>query len=150
MEPDPTDPTPDPPVTPTATASPAPRSAPSTSTARVLATDPGAASTTLPSTTARLIGFLSILVAGGAGGFIGYAVTDLQCKGDCTFNRGVGGLVGGVIAAVGVAIVVQLALRAMNEWRVIEAKGGTEAERQRQRASERRQPPATRSRPRVR
>ena len=121
-----------------------------TPAARALATDPGAEAPTLPSTTARIIGFLSILVAGGAGGFIGYAITDLQCKGDCAVNRGVGGLVGAVIAAVGVAIVVQLALRAMNEWRVIQAKGGREAERARQRASERRQPPTARPRPRVR
>lgn len=103
-----------------------------------------------PSTGARVIGFLAILLAGAAGAFIGYAVTGLQCHDDCVTATGLGGLVGAVIAAVGVAIVVQLALRAMSEWRVIEARGGTEAERGRQRASERRQPPAARPRPRVR
>lgn len=140
------------PDNPEPTASPA-RGAPPTvasRTARVLATDLGAEAPTLPSITARLVGFASILLAGAAGGFIGYAITDLQCTGDCGLNRGIGGLVGAVIAAVGVAIVVQLALRAMNEWRVIQAKGGTEAERARQRASERRQPPTARPRPRVR
>lgn len=118
--------------------------------ATALAADPGVSSPTLPSITARLIGFAAILVAGAAGGFIGYAVTDLQCRGDCTVNRGIGGLVGALIVAVGVAIVVQLALRAMNEWRVIQATGGSEAELARQRASERRQPPVARARPRVR
>lgn len=103
-----------------------------------------------PSVGARVIGFVSILIAGAAGGFIGYAVTDLQCTGDCTTAKGIGGLVGAVIVAVGVAIVVQLALRAMSEWRTIQARGGPEAERQRQRAIERRLPPETRPRPRVR
>lgn len=104
----------------------------------------------VPSTTARIIGFVAILAAGAAGGFIGYAVTDLQCTGDCTTARGIGGLVGAVFCAVGVAIVVQLALRAMNEWRTIQAAGGPEAERMRQKARERRQPPTSRPRPRVR
>ncbi len=104
----------------------------------------------LPSVGARVIGFVAILLAGAAGGFIGYAVTDLQCTGDCTAAKGIGGLVGAVIVAVGVAIVVQLALRAMSEWRTIQARGGPEAERQRQRAVERRLPPETRPRPRVR
>lgn len=103
-----------------------------------------------PSTTARVIGFLAILLAGAAGGFIGYAVTDLQCSGDCTLNTGIGGLVGAVIAAVGVGIVVQLALKAMHEWRTVQATGGAEAERQRQRARERRLPAESRGRPRVR
>jgi hypothetical protein len=104
----------------------------------------------LPSVGARLIGFAAIILAGAAGGFIGYAVTDLQCTGDCTTAKGIGGLVGATIVAVGVAIVVQLALRAMSEWRTIQARGGPEAERQRQRAIERRLPPETRPRPRVR
>jgi hypothetical protein len=120
---------------------------------RVAAEDPGAVAPTLPSTGARVLGFLAILAAGAAGGFIGYAVADLQCTGDCTVSRGLGGLVGAVIAAVGVAIVVQLALRAMHEWRVIEAQGGAggaPAGRPRPRARGQRDEPATRPRPRVR
>jgi hypothetical protein len=114
-----------------------------------MAGDPGAVAPTLPSTGARVVGFIAILAAGAAGGFIGYAVTDLQCSGDCSVSLGLGTLVGAVIAAVGVAVVVQLALRAMHEWRVIEARGGPAAERQRRRR-ETRQPPTTRPRPRVR
>jgi hypothetical protein len=116
-----------------------------------LGSDPGAVAPTLPSTGARLLGFAAILAAGAAGGFIGYAVTGLQCRGDCTINQGIGGLIGAVIAALGVAVVVQLALRAMHEWRVIEARGDAEAERQRRRS--RREPPGRptpRARPRVR
>jgi hypothetical protein len=115
-----------------------------------VAGDPGAVAPTLPSIGARVVGFVAILLAGAAGGFIGYAVADLQCDGDCGVSRGVSGLVGAAIAAIGVAIVVQLALRAMHEWRVIEARGGPEAERQRRRAREVRQPPTSRPRPRVR
>jgi hypothetical protein len=119
-------------------------------TAAAIARDAGEVAPTLPSTGARIVAFVSILAAGAVGGFIGYAVTDLQCRGDCTTNRGIGGLIGAAFAAMGVAVVVQLALRAMHEWRVIEAEGGPQAERQRQRARERREPPTSRPRPRVR
>lgn len=105
---------------------------------------------TVPSTLPRVVAFFAILVAGAAGGFIGYAVTDLQCSGECATPNGIGGLVGAVIAATGVAVVVQLALRAMSEWRTIQARGGAEAERQRQTARQRRVPPESRPRPRVR
>jgi len=119
-------------------------------TAAAIERDPGESAPTLPSTGARVVAFVAILVAGAAGGFIGYAITDLQCRGDCTTNKGIGGFVGAVMAAIGVAVVVQLALRAMHEWRVIQTEGGPEAERQRQRARDRRQPPTARPRPRVR
>lgn len=108
--------------------------------------DPGALAPTLPSSTARLVGFAAILAAGAAGGFIGYALVDVQCTGDCTVSRGLGGLVGATIAAVGVAVVVQLALRAMHEWKVIESRDGSAPDRRRRGSP----PPATRPRPRVR
>jgi hypothetical protein len=44
----------------------------------VIARDDGETAPTLPSPLARAIGFVAILLAGAAGGFIGYAVTDLQ------------------------------------------------------------------------
>ena len=119
-------------------------------TAAAIASDAGEQAPTLPSTGARVIGFVAILAAGAAGAFIGYAITDLQCRGDCTAAKNVGGIVGAAIAAIGVAVVVTLALRAMNEWRTIQARGGPEAERQRQKARERRDPPTARPRPRVR
>ena len=68
--------------------------------------------------------FLAILAAGATGGFIGYAVTDLQCHNECsTAVPGIGGMVGAVMGAVGVAVVAVLALRAMAEWTTIAATG---------------------------
>ena len=74
----------------------------------------------LPSTGARILAFVAILVAGLCGGLIGYAFVDMQTDGDSTAWAGIGGLVGAVIFAVGVGIVAVLAMRAMGEWRVIE------------------------------
>jgi hypothetical protein len=75
--------------------------------------------TALPSVTARVLGFAAILLAGAAGGFIGYAFTDLQCHGSCATPDSIGAAVGAIIGAVGVAVVVVLALRAMGEWRSV-------------------------------
>jgi len=47
---------------------------------------------------------------------IGYSFADLQCTGDCTTWKGIGLLVGAIVASVGVAIVAVLTLRAMDEW----------------------------------
>lgn len=74
----------------------------------------------LPSTGARVLAFVSILLAGACGGIIGYAFVDLQCDGDCTVQRGLGALTGALIGAVGVAVVAVLALRAMGEWRIVQ------------------------------
>ena len=73
----------------------------------------------LPSVGVRVAAFVSILVAGLAGAFIGYALVDLQCEGDCSVNKGIGLLAGAVLCAGGMAIVSVLALRAMGEWREI-------------------------------
>jgi hypothetical protein len=74
----------------------------------------------LPSRGARLLAFASILVGGLCGGVIGFSVTRLQCAGDCTTNKSVGGLVGAVVGALGVAVIAVLALRAMGEWKTIQ------------------------------
>ena len=83
----------------------------------------------LPSTTARLLAFLAIVVGGVCGAVIGWSVTDLQCgppdrpgaeqeaEDDCGTIIGVGAVVGGVVGAGGVAVVAVLVLRAMAEWR---------------------------------
>jgi len=78
--------------------------------------------TALPSVSARIFGFLAILAAGALGGFIGYAFTDLQCHGACATPDAVGALIGGIIGAVGVAVVVVLAMRAMGEWRSVQRR----------------------------
>jgi hypothetical protein len=83
----------------------------------------------LPSVRARVLAFLAIVVAGVAGGLIGYAFVKLQCHGNCTTPDGLGAVVGGALAAGGVAIVAVLTLRAMGEWHTIKAEREAEAER---------------------
>ena len=71
----------------------------------------------LPSRTARLAAFAAVLVAGVCGGLIGWAVTDVSCGGDCDALAGTAGVLTAIGAAVGVAIVAVLTLRAMGEWK---------------------------------
>ena len=77
----------------------------------------------LPSRGARALAFLAIIVAGICGGLIGYAIVNVQCKGNCATPEGAGALTGALIAAGGVAVVAVLVLRAMGEWRRIQAEG---------------------------
>jgi hypothetical protein len=70
----------------------------------------------LPSPLARGVAFLGVLLGGLAGGFIGYALVDIQCAGDCAVAKGWGLLIGAVGAALGMAVVAVLGLRAMGEW----------------------------------
>jgi hypothetical protein len=78
--------------------------------------------TALPSTGARAVAFAAIVVAGLCGVLIGRALVDIQCRGDCGVATGIGAVVGGAMAAGGVAVVAVLVLRAMSEWR---ARGGS-------------------------
>lgn len=97
--------------------------------------------TALPSVGARVLAFTAIVLAGAAGGFIGYAFMDLQSPdGDNTVQAGIGGLIGALIAAGGTAIVAVLTLRAMGEWHTIQARGGPAPTPDRR---GRRPPPAT-------
>lgn len=73
----------------------------------------------LPSPAARAVAFAAIIVAGLCGALIGWSFVDLQCKGNCTTSGGIGAIVGGLCAAVGVAVVAVLTLRAMAEWKRI-------------------------------
>jgi hypothetical protein len=75
----------------------------------------------LPSTTARVLAFVSILVGGLCGGLIGWAFVDLTVTSDDSgVLAGLAGLGGAVVGALGVAVVATLALRAMGEWRTIQ------------------------------
>ncbi len=71
----------------------------------------------LPSSRARALAFVAILVAGICGGLIGSSFVNLQCRGNCSTASGIGALVGALAAAGGVAVVAVLVLRAMGEWR---------------------------------
>ena len=73
----------------------------------------------LPSARARALAFAAILVAGVSGALIGSSFVNLQCRGDCSTPSGIGGLVGALAGAGGVAVVAVLVLRAMGEWRTI-------------------------------
>jgi hypothetical protein len=73
----------------------------------------------LPSVRARVLAFVAILLSGVAGGLIGYSFVKLQCHQNCGTPSGIGGVVGAVIGAGGVAVVSVLTLRAMGEWRRI-------------------------------
>jgi hypothetical protein len=74
----------------------------------------------IPSPLARAVAFVGILLGGLAGALIGFALVDIQCDGDCAVAKGLGILVGAVVAAGGLAIVAVLVLRAMGEWREVE------------------------------
>jgi hypothetical protein len=82
--------------------------------------------TALPSTGARVLAFVSILVGGLCGGLMGWSLIDIQCSGDCGVEAGLAGLAGALIGAVGVAVVATLALRAMGEWRTIQHRQESE------------------------
>lgn len=82
-----------------------------------------------PPVWARVLAVGSILIAGAAGGLIGWSVVDLQCDGDCAGQSALAGVVGALVCAVGVAVVAVLTLRAMSEWRAIENRDRARRER---------------------
>jgi hypothetical protein len=77
----------------------------------------------LPSVQARALAFAAILVGGGSGALIGFSYARVTCHGACGTPEGLGAVVGGAVAAAGVAVVAVLVLRAMGEWRRIQAEG---------------------------
>jgi hypothetical protein len=74
----------------------------------------------LPSVGVRVAAFVSIVVAGAAGAFIGYSLIELQCDGTCGLPTGLGLLVGALVASIGMAVVAVLVMRALGEWREFE------------------------------
>jgi hypothetical protein len=84
--------------------------------------EPDYAPTSLPSTGARVLAFIAILVGGLCGGLIGYGFTDLSCSDGCANLAGGAAVAGAVIGAVGVGVVAVLALRAMGEWRTVSSR----------------------------
>lgn len=73
----------------------------------------------LPPPAARIAAFVAVLIAGAAGGLIGYTLVRIQCDGNCGLPLGVGTLLGAVSAAIGMSIVAVLVLRAAGEWREV-------------------------------
>ncbi|HLF41387.1 MAG TPA: hypothetical protein VI854_07935 [Acidimicrobiia bacterium] len=66
---------------------------------------------------AVLAAFLAVVAGGLSGAAIGYGLVGIDCEGECGTAQGFGALIGGLIGAVGVAVVAVLVLRAMSEWR---------------------------------
>lgn len=79
-------------------------------------TQPTVVPSALPSGRARALAALAIVIGGTCGALIGYSFADLQCTGDCTTWKGLGLIIGALVASIGVAIVAILTLRAMDEW----------------------------------
>ena len=76
----------------------------------------------LPSTVARVLAFISILIGGIAGALIGYALVDVQTDNASGLLLGLGIFFGAVLSAAGTAVVAVLVLRALGEWREIADK----------------------------
>ncbi|MEI6495623.1 MAG: hypothetical protein WCO88_03065 [Actinomycetota bacterium] len=76
----------------------------------------------LPSPAARVAAFAAIIIGGMAGGLIGYTLVKLQCSGNCGLPLGLGLFIGAVVAAAGMSVVAVLVLRALGEWREVEAR----------------------------
>lgn len=88
---------------------------------------PTAPDAAVPPRAARALAFVAILVAGLCGGLIGWAVTDIQVDAENSPLPAIGGVVGAIVAAAGVAVVAVLTLRAMTEWRTIDERRRSES-----------------------
>jgi len=71
-----------------------------------------------PPPSARWLAFAGVLVGGLLGGMVGYGIGDIMGGGSSTWAA-VGGLLGGLTGAIGVGVVANLTLRAMNEWKAV-------------------------------
>jgi hypothetical protein len=69
----------------------------------------------LPSTTARVLAFIGVIIGGIAGGLIGFGFIAVQTDSDLW--AAVGAMVGALGCAVGSSVLAILVLRAMGEWR---------------------------------
>ena len=74
----------------------------------------------LPSVLARIVAFVSIIVAGFAGALIGFTLIDLQCQGACVMPNSIGLILGAITGAFGMGVVAVLVLRATGEWKELE------------------------------
>jgi hypothetical protein len=82
--------------------------------------EPDRSLSALPSVGIRIGAFVAILLSGLAGALIGFSLIALQCEGECGLAKGIGLLVGALIAAAGMAVVAVLVMRAVGEWREID------------------------------
>jgi hypothetical protein len=64
-----------------------------------------------------VIAFVGIIFAGVAGGVIGWTFVALQTTGEHSIAKALGAAIAAVVAALGMAVVSVLVMRAMGEWR---------------------------------
>jgi ABC-type spermidine/putrescine transport system permease subunit II len=81
--------------------------------------DAAAPASAEPSVASRALALAAIVIAGVCGGLIGWALADLQYRGN-GLVMGIAIFVGALILAGGVAVVAVLVLRAMTEWQTIQ------------------------------
>ena len=77
----------------------------------------GALPAGLPSRSAYLLAFGSVIVAGVFGAIIGFGLVDVSNEHATTTEKLLGTIIGSVVGAGGVGIVAVLVLRAMSEWK---------------------------------
>ena len=70
-----------------------------------------------PPSQARWLAFAAILVGGLLGARVGFGVGDLMGG---SVGATIGAVIGGLTGAIGVGMLANLTLRAMNEWRSVE------------------------------
>lgn len=80
--------------------------------------------TALPSPMARGLAFFSILLGGILGGLIGYGFVNVSNPRASSTARAVATSIGSILVAMGTAVLAVLVLRAMGEWRRIDASAG--------------------------
>ena len=85
------------------------------------------APSSLPSTGARALAFVAILVGGLCGGLIGYGFADLQCSGDCGLLTAGAGVLGAVIGAVVALVLIESSTSARVLVIVVGAMAGSAA-----------------------
>lgn len=67
-----------------------------------------------PAPPARWLAFVGVLVGGLLGGLVGYGIGDILYPDSA--GAALGALAGGLTGAIGVGVLANLTLRAMNEW----------------------------------
>ena len=75
-----------------------------------------------PPRRAFVLAYVGVVLAGLLGAAIGGGLVDSMCHGDCGANVAGGAVIGALVAAVGVAVVAVLVLRAMHEWNQYQAR----------------------------
>lgn len=80
-----------------------------------------------PPRKAFVLAYLGVVLAGVMGAAIGGGLVDSMCRGDCGTSVALGTITGALVAAVGVAVVAVLVLRAMHEWNQHRARVDIEA-----------------------